>query len=346
MFEDSDCLQVKTSCVWVKYMNLPQLFELLDSFYIRNPGIKYGGSPSQDLVEGIIHAISSFTSPSHWQNEFEFASKLPQLVRLRRVLPRATLLDQVIGSAIHSSIPMGLNVLSSTSCSTSFTELIGRSRVHWARRMIHAQVSIPIDIWPFLTQDEFDDSTSTIISGLLYRHPSVCTAVLQWISSEQCLKRDIKHLLPIIYGVIGVSSVHKFNFAPVGHVLWKPLAAIIANENTLRILRLQSQHVLAALLLTSQVEMTDLLSILTQEVQATLEKAPTSELLEFATWLCSHIGSAAHEFISMLVEAGMQWSIRQLSADDTRPDLELVLQSLGKHHHLAFLIFVLDAYYV
>ncbi len=343
MFEGTDYLQVKTSCVWIKYMEPPQLFDLLDSFYTRNPGITFG-DPSYELVEIIVHTISCFTSPSYWQNEFEFAVKLSQLLRLRPLFPRVSLLDQVIGRVIHSSIPVGLDIPSLLSCSTTFADLMARSTIRWAGRLVYAKNSKPIDIRSYLTEDKISDSTSTVISGLLYHHPSVCSEVLRWITSENCLKRDIKHLLPIIYGVIDVSSVNNSNVATVSDALWKSLlpriVAVIADESSPYILRLQSQHVLAALFLTSQAETTEFLNAFAREVQVTLKKAPTSELLALATWLCGHIGSVAHDFISTLVETGMQWVIRQLSADNERSDLDSALHALSRHQLLAFLSFI------
>ena len=342
MFGGTDYLQVKTSCVWIKYMEPPQLFDLLDTLHTRNPGIAF--DPSHELVEIIVHTISSFTSPSHGQNEFEFAAKLSQLLRLRPLFPRVSLLDQVIGRVLHSSLPVGLDVPSLLSCSTSFTDLMARSTIRWAGRLVYAKSSKPVDIRPYLTEDKVSDSTSTVISGLLYHHPSVWPEVLRWITSESCSKGDIKHLLPIIHGVIDVSSGNEPNVTTVSDVLWKSflprIAAVIADEDSLYILRLQSQHVLAALFLTLQAETTEFLDVFAREVQVPSKKTPTPELLALGTWLCGHIGSIAHDFISTLVETGMQWVIRQLSADYERPDLDSVLHALSRHQLLAFSSFI------
>jgi len=320
-----------TACIWVKYLEPSQLLDLL--YFLLEPDSGQKETPTR-LLQVILKTLSAYASSPEWQNELPFTRHLPRLISLRSVFPN-TLLDQVIASAVECSIPMGLNGLPVPSSTGNLAALISRAKVRWAENLRLVKTKMDVDILQFLKRGQFSDSTSRIVQGLLYQQPSMFSAVMQWIKSEECSKTDIQGILPVVHGsidisglqgqggVLGIEDAIPMSFLP-------QIAGFVANESAPTRLRLLSQQCLHDFILASGTRNSEVLDVLAEEVRTTMKGAPTPELIDLAVWLGGLLGSAADKFLSPIVDGGMQWSIAQITDGNKEPDFESFLRSLGK----------------
>jgi len=324
--------QVITACIWVKYLGPTQLLDLF--YFLLEPDGGPKETPTQ-LVQVILKALSTYASSTEWQNELSCTRHLPRLLSLCSILPNS-LLGQVIASTAECSIPIGLDGLPVSSSTGNLATLVSLSRVRWAENLRSVKSKMDVDVRQFLQRGQFSDSTSRFVQGLLYQRPSVFSAVMQWIKSEEYLKMDIQnipHILPVVHGLIDVSGLQGQGVLEVDDIwmsLLPQIASIVANESAPTRLRLLSQQCLHDLILASGARNSEVLDVLTKEVRTTTKRAPTPELIHLAVWLGGLLGSAADEFLSPIVDGGMQWSIAQITDGNKEVDFESFLQSLGK----------------
>jgi hypothetical protein len=291
-----------TASLWIKYLEPLQLLELLDHF------IDFQISEGRRVATVVLETLASL-EPSDWPNELEYVRQLPRLLSMRSAWD-SSLLDRVIANIVESSLPMHLEGIPLPSIHGKFASLTARSSSRWTGHFSSAKALDNIDIRQFLSRD-ISESTTRIVTGLLYRQPSARPAVLRWMSSGNPIM-DVTHFLPMIYVLLDVSlstgiNIHEAKIFPWRSLVPK-LAAIIVDQHAPCFSRSWAQHCLMKILLASEAEMSSFIQILTTEVKS-LSKKPTAELLALAIWLWRQFGSDANQVVSEVLDAGISSSI-------------------------------------
>lgn len=230
---------------------------------------------------------------------------------------------------------MGLNGLPLPSSTGNLAALVSRAKARWAENLRLVKTKMDIDILQFLKRGQFSDSTSRIVQGLLYQRPSMCSAVMQWMKSEDCPKADIQDILHVMHGLIDISGLQGRGDVlgiedDVQMSLLPQIAGFLASKSTPTRLRLLSQQCLYDLILASGTRNSEVLDVLAKEVRTTMKGAPTPELIDLAVWLGGLLSSPADNVLSPIVDGCMQWAIAQITDGNKEPDFESFLRSLGK----------------
>ncbi|KAF5309185.1 hypothetical protein D9619_012740 [Psilocybe cf. subviscida] len=329
-----DSATIATGCIWTKYLESAQLFELLDVFEeeVRARDIKTTSKP----MDVILDALCS-TSASDWRTEQALTQKLPRLVALKRLLPDSSLLEQVLAVAIDASVPIGIDGCPGSLASpelAALPEVTGRVEARWSHR--HHSVTSDLDVRPFLFQEIYHDSTIKIIVGLLHRQASSRRIVGEWLGTDNFLQRTAIHLVPIIHAFL--ESVHSRETTPpassVANTVWLSVipgfVEVIADE-TCHALGVQARYCLLNILSAPGASSSKLLDAIAKAAKA-LPAASLHSMIPAASDIVAKFGSKADTITSLVVDSAMQSCIDEFVAKSETPE------SKALSHELASLV--------
>ncbi|CAA7269153.1 unnamed protein product [Cyclocybe aegerita] len=297
---------VSAARVWIKYLEPHQLFELMGHLQ------EYGhATPAAELANVILVALSSMAA-SELEAESTFVQRLPQLLSLRAVLRDSPLLDDLIAISLEATLPIGLDGFSPPSAPSDLVVVVKRSQTRWAHRSRAAKIDL--DIRQFLMQTTFSEATVRIISALLYCRPVSREIFVQWVASEDCLRRDINLLLPIIHAFLDSAPLGQ----TVKYEIWAPLLPrivnVLVNTSGLSALKFKAKQCLFDILTTaSKPDSEKILSALVAEFKEFSKADVSAETLSAGVWLADHYGLKANVLLSIIVDNGMQWAIDRLA---------------------------------
>ncbi|KAF8959548.1 ribosome 60S biogenesis N-terminal-domain-containing protein [Flammula alnicola] len=319
---------VSTGCIWIKYLEPSQLFELLD--FLEKDARNMAAVSVLQPINTVLEALCS-TASFESQGEWALVQRLPQLISLNSIMSDSPLLEKVIAVAIEASLPVGLDgcppaVLPSSS--SDLLVVVRRAEGRWSQR--GHPLKIDIDIRSFLTRDTFSESTAKIISGLLYRQTSCRQIVAEWLNSEHCLQRSAQHLLPIIDAFLDSSSDGSTTSTIRNEtclLLMPKIIQTIADKDVPSILRIRAQHCLLNALAASTADPSELLDAIAKELNA-LSQPLSRELISGGRKLVRKFGSKAHVVVSILVDRGMQWCIDRFAEERETLESKQVTEDL------------------
>ncbi|KAJ3506576.1 hypothetical protein NLJ89_g6794 [Agrocybe chaxingu] len=297
---------VSAACLWIKYLEPHQLFEFMD--YLQENGHT---TPAAELANVILEALSSMAA-FELEAESALVHRLPHLLSLRPLLPDSPLLDDLIATSLEATLPIGLDGFSPPNASSDLVVMVKRSQTRWAHRSRAAKVDL--DIRQFLTQTTFSEATVRIISALLYCRPVSREIFAQWAASEDCLRRDINLLLPIIHAFLDSAPTGQ----TVKYEIWAPLLPrildVLVDKGGLSALKNKAKQCLSDILMTaSEPEAEKILSALVAEFKEFSKADVSAEVLSTGVWLADHYGSKAKALLTIIVDNGMQWAIDRLA---------------------------------
>lgn len=293
------------------YLESPSLLGLLDVLAERAHTIQ--AIPTCEVIKTVLEALKSRTS-SEPESESILKQRLPQLLSLRSILPDFILLEDLIAVAIEVSLPIGLDgspLFTVTPNEVDFVTIISRARVRWSHRT-HS-LAAALDICQFLNQDKFSDSTARIISALVYRRCFSIDDIVEWLSTENCSRRKISHLLPIFNAVLdsSLSQITSFIKSNIWLPYIPPILGALADQNISVVLRRLGQSCAINILSNAGEHLPALLGVCAEEVNTLTEKKVSLELISWGVALTSRLGKDANAVTSVLVDRGMQWMIDQ-----------------------------------
>ncbi|KAF8812641.1 hypothetical protein BYT27DRAFT_7159048 [Phlegmacium glaucopus] len=336
---------VLSACMWIRYLESPSLLDLLDVLEGRVHHMPT--LPTLQVTKTVLEALKSRS-----ESELTLKQRLPQLLSLRSVLPDFLLLEDLIAIAIEASLPIGLDgspLFTTTSNEVDFVTVINRANTRWSHRT-HT-LAAELDIRQFLNQDKWSDSTVRIISALVYRQ---CESVVEWLGTESCSRRQIYHLLPIFHAVLdsSLSQVTSSIKSSVWLPYISPIVSVLADQNISVVLRKLGRSCIINILSNAGGDLSALLAVFTEEVNAMTEKTVSLEIVSLGVALASRLGKAVSCVISILVDRGMQWLIDQyqlVGDHETMVDKQLAdelgslikLSSVSKPHLVETLLTVI-----
>lgn len=311
----SSPLQLSTACIWVKYLEHDQLFDLLDFLEKASRNLP---NPALEPINVVLEALSATTS-FEWQAEGALIHRLPQLLSLKSILPDSPLLEQIIAIAVEATLPIGLDGCPSSLASSSSSDLITvikRAESRWSQRSNGAKANI--DSHPFLSQETFSDSTAKIISCLVYQQPSSRLAVMEWLKSGRSSQHEPRHLVPILNAFFDSSSQDTTAVASVPSKTWLPfmwkIVQTIANIDIPTDIRTRAQYCLMNVLSATTGDASKLLDSVAKEMKHA-SRSLSHELITTATALAVKFGSKAESIVSSVIDNGLQWCIDQFAVE-------------------------------
>ncbi|KJA21610.1 hypothetical protein HYPSUDRAFT_87850 [Hypholoma sublateritium FD-334 SS-4] len=338
--ENQSSASLSTACIWVKYLEHDQLFDLLD--FLERASRKLP-NPALEPINVVLEALSAMTS-FEWQAEVALIKRLPQLLSLKSILPDSPLLEQIIAIAVEAALPIGLDgclfSLAYSSSSDSVT-VVRRAESRWSQRGNGAKANI--DIHPFLNQGTFSDFTAKIISCLVYQQPSSRLALMEWLKSDQSSQHEPRHLVPILNAFFDASSQDGTAIASVPSKTWLPFMAkivqTIADIDVPTDIRIRAQHCLLNVLSATTGDASKLLDAVAKEMKHA-SRSLSHELITAATTLAVKFGSKAESIVSSIIDNGLQWCIDQFAVEQDTGyeilirDLTLLIKasSISKSH--------------
>ncbi|KAF9480206.1 hypothetical protein BDN70DRAFT_833085 [Pholiota conissans] len=313
--DNQPSISVDTACIWVKYLECNQLFDLLDFLEKDSRGtLNSSAKKPINVVLEALRDLSGFES----QAEQALVSKLPQLLSLKAAIADSPLLEQIIAVAVEASLPLSLDgrLPVSTSNHMDVITLTKRAESRWARR--HRAGREDIDIRLFLMQDAFSDATAKIISCLLYQQAASHQALVDWLQTERHMKQDARYLVPIYHALIDSLPSNELSMLSVKRDVWlsfiPKVVRMIADTELSSDLRMRAQDCLLSIVSipVSDSDSAQLLDAAAKEMKSASRNL-SHELLSTGIELCRKLGSKAYVVVSHLVDHGLQWCIDEFA---------------------------------
>lgn len=303
--------QVLSTCMWIRYLELSSLLDLLD--VLEERAHHMSTLPTLQVIKTVLEALKSrIESESESESESTLKRRLPQLLSLRSLLPDFLLLEDLTAVAIEASLPIGLDgsfLLTTTSNEVDFMTITNRAKARWSHRT--QSLAFELDIRHFLHQDKFSDSTVRIISALVYRRCFLGENIVEWLGTESCSRRQINHLLPIFHAVLDSRLPQMISSSIMWLPYISPIVSALADQNFSVVLRKLGRSCIINILSNAGNDLSALLAAFTEEVNALTEKTVSLELISLGVALASRLGKAVNSVISIVVDRGMQWVIDQ-----------------------------------
>jgi len=296
-------------CIWVKYLEPAQLFDLLDHLHHnaqRTPSV-----PVLETIQVVLQALCGVLTFNE-QSEELLVDRLPQLLSFKSTLRNSPLFEKITALAIEASLPIGLDGCPPSSACSDLVSVIRRSTNRWYRRG-HRQIDV--DLHSLLTQPIFSDSTVKIITNQLYQlSTSSHKIVAEWLTSDRCSQRSSEHLIPVLHAFFDSGSYDRAFASTVKIDVWLPfiprITHVIVDKDTSSDLRLRAEKCLLDIISSSSTAVLDLFA---KELKAISKKVISVELLSFGTRLGQRLGSKTNDLIGLLADQGIQWCIDQFA---------------------------------
>jgi nucleolar pre-ribosomal-associated protein 1 len=291
-------------CIWVKYLEAPQLFELLD--HLHHDAQSLPSFPVLEIIQAILQALCEMMSFDQ-EAEGLLVDRLPRLLSLKSVT-NSYLLEQITALAIEASLPIGLDGCPPSFTCTDLVQVIRWSTTRWRRRGYRP---IEVDLHALLTQPTFSESTVKIITSQLYQLSAASRkSIAEWLTSDHCSQRSSEHLIPILHAFLDSGSCDGAFASTFGIDFCLPfihrITSLIVNKGVSFDLRLRAEKCLLHII---SFPSSTALDLFVKELKALSNKAISVELLSLGARLGQMVGSKAKDLIGLLADRGMQWCI-------------------------------------
>jgi nucleolar pre-ribosomal-associated protein 1 len=313
-------------CIWVKYLEATQLFDLLDHLY--HDAQSMPSFPVLETIQVILQALCEMVSFDQ-EAEGLLVDRLPQLLSLKSALPNSHLLEEITALAIEASLPIGLDGCPPSFTCTDFVQVIRCSTTRWGRR---AYRPIEVDLHALLTQPTFSESTAKIITSQLYQLSTASRkCIAEWLTSDLCSQRSSEHLIAILHAFFDSGSCDGAFASTLGSDFCLPfihrITSLIVDKGVSSDLRLRAEKCLLHIISSPSSTAFDLF---VKEVKATSKKAISVELLSLGARLGQMLGSKAKDFIGLLADRGMQWCIDRFADEIDAEEFQKFTRELSK----------------
>jgi nucleolar pre-ribosomal-associated protein 1 len=313
-------------CIWVKYLEASQLFDLLDHLY--HDAQSMPSFPVLETIQVILQALCEMVSFDQ-EAEGLLVDRLPQLLSLKSALSNSHLLEEITALAIEASLPIGLDGCPPSFTCTDFVQVIRCSTTRWGRR---AYRPIEVDLHALLTQPTFSESTAKIITSQLYQLSTASRkCIAEWLTSDLCSQRSSEHLIAILHAFFDSGSCDGAFASTLGSDFCLPfihrITSLIVDKGVSSDLRLRAEKCLLHIISSPSSTAFDLF---VKEVKATSKKAISVELLSLGARLGQMLGSKAKDFIGLLADRGMQWCIDRFADEIDAEEFQKFTRELSK----------------
>ncbi|KAG2062744.1 hypothetical protein BDR04DRAFT_1164705 [Suillus decipiens] len=288
--------------LWLSYADPNILLNVIDQACDANNATL---TPSVlEVLESVLDSLkSSFTCAS---------SRIPasQLLRLYGVLPNSEVLEEMIAVAVTSHLPLchdGRPARAKTlnfSLSPRYLPNSGSSQLG----------ILPADFISRLFQKTtWTDSTSRIVSGLVYAQSGVAEEFVAWLNSGAWTAIPFEHLLPAVHAVLdslGDDAIDLFRDTTMIALFDRMLPQRRRTEGLGQL----CTRCICILIKADAIRKQQLASLLQKNMQRLAVDQFTLESVCIASRLQSF--SPLVDLVTELAERGLQWAVRHFSGPE------------------------------
>ncbi|KAF9040788.1 ribosome 60S biogenesis N-terminal-domain-containing protein [Panaeolus papilionaceus] len=316
--------QISTACLWIKYNESPQLFELLGIFS-QSTALSSSGIT---IITSVLESLKLRTS-SEVEAEAILSQRLAELLKLRSLLPDPTLLDEVASIAVDTCLPYGLDGSFSVQSSEPppLDTVIKRSKARWSQRS-QSKILSQIDVVQFLKEGSLTAATTKIVAGLIYHHLAPLSLVWDWLDGDRAVKEDDAHLVPILYVLVDSAVERGTADELFSDAVWERftprLVAVVKSTEASDALNIRARHIISKVLQRGGS------SALAGRVGKELERSSTVTLgvLSLSVELARWMSSKAKDILSSVLDNATQHVIDNLPLDDTSVEFGAYVENL------------------
>lgn len=313
-------------CIWIKYLDATQLFDLLD--HLHHDAQNMPSFPVLETIQVILQALCEMVSFDQ-EAEGLLVDRLPQLLSLKSALPNSHLLEDITALAIEASLPIGLDGCPPSFTCTDLVQVIRWSTTRWNRR---AYRPIEVDLHALLTQPTLSESTVKIITSQLYRLSTASRkTIAEWFTSDLCSQQNSEHLIPILYAFFDSGSCDGAFASTFGIDFCLPfihrITSLIVDKGVSSDLRLRAERCLLYIISSPS---STALDLFVKEVKAISKKAISVELLSLGARLGQMLGPKVKDFTGLLADRGMQWCIDRFADEIDTEEFQKFTRELSK----------------
>jgi hypothetical protein len=316
-------IQLPLGKLWAKYLGLDQLFDLLDVIC----GETFSSiSSSGDFLVTILHSLRLLIT-SEPRVGHALRLRVDMLINLRSLIDDSQALEDLICMAVTARLPRGHdglppNLVDPTRLSVLITHTDTQRRDPIATTISEDQ------FYSFLVQESWSDSCVKIICGFLYLLPSCRTAVLRWLTTDDCTKRSPSSLSRVLLAFLDSSRFESGTVDLGIEFITTQVARLFACAGDPSIpeeQRIECTSCIILLIILSPSRRVELLALLESKIQC----FPAGNLTLQIFWIGARLRSIlpCNAFISVIVNHGLEWSVRHLSGN--RGDDREIFKMLG-----------------
>ncbi|PPR04905.1 hypothetical protein CVT24_007149 [Panaeolus cyanescens] len=311
--------QISTACLWIKYNESPQLFELLSGFSTASTLSAAGVT----IINAILEALKLRTS-SEVEAEASLSQNLVELLRLHSLLPDSTLLDEVASIAVETCLPYALDGCHSVqTLESSLATVVKRSQTRWSQRS-QSNILSQIDVAQFLKSGSLTEATTKIVSGLIYHHPSPISVLRDWLKSDRTAEEDDAHLIPILCAL--VDSLNSDEDELYSDAVWDKLISrlvvVVRTTDAPDELSVRARRIILAVLQKSN----------SSSLMGRLDKGSSTVSLGelyLAVELARRMSVQAKDILTSVLDKAMQYVIDNLPLEDDSVEFAAYVENLA-----------------
>lgn len=294
--------------MWIKYLPPDPVFRLLDQ--LTSDDTLSQGSHSVPLLQSILDVIqNSITDDAVTQNALR--QRIPQLLKVRKQLVGSHIVEELLFTAIDSTLPVGYSPHSWSNEHDDlahFAKFIKQAESRWDHRARPLECNVPLE--DFLTSNTWTPWTPKIIASLLYKQGFGLKEIERWLGSGDS-SRSSEHLAIIIQAALDIHHCLSLEKDPLNVDIWilhlSKITALCFDHDIESSLRQISVSCLELALDAFGDRPKDAIRVIVEYVDGHHTARPTLESIRLGVH--PEIGPAIQEWT-------LRWLIGQL-ADDT-----------------------------
>ncbi|KAF7433677.1 hypothetical protein PC9H_005640 [Pleurotus ostreatus] len=311
---------VSSATKWIQFIDSEPLLDLFDSITD-----SLSDTPSQSTVSVLREILVSIKRPLRSGDssfEWKLRSRLPQLLALRPVLSGFYVLEDIVATALESSLPIGHDSHDArhqhieAGSPDSISNLIERAETHWSHRL-DAPPS-ELDLKSFLHQTSWSPSTVRITSALLYRHTSPDNVFWRWVGTDNCAHRSTHDFAIVLHAILDAHITRGKPIPKLEGDGWLPhftrlLKATIEPRHP-REMRARCSWCMSSLLLLVPAEATQFANCVASELSISPGSAFPAEILTAAARIFQY--EQHRTVVSSIVTSALQGLVSLLGDED------------------------------
>ncbi|KAL4250925.1 Nucleolar pre-ribosomal-associated protein 1 [Abortiporus biennis] len=302
--------QIETAAVWIPYMDVSTLEDLLDVWI--GHATQFSGDKSALFV---LNELLKSLQTARGKSSASLSKRIAQLIRTLPLLQHSEILEYALGSALEEFLPPfydGNPHIVDNIHDQSFTSLIRVARERWSHRL----EKVPqVDIRLFLDKplEKWTDQTVKIIATLITLQPSARAATGAWLQTDNATTLPTKFLAVILSSFFATSLAVPLNDTErntIGYLVKSMVEAICKRAGSDDTLDVCTKVVVS-------VNDAAVFKTFTEGLQKLSTKYFNPHIVKVGT-LCmnGHVADSLSVIESVLI-AALKWAVDQLSGSHT-----------------------------
>ncbi len=309
-FRNADSGQLESASIWVVFLPLDSLLDLLDSL---SQGLAKDREKTSiiGLLDTVVSTVRDFAMRDA-QAEYLLRARTMQLIDLRSHISGSAVLEELLAIALRSSLPLHAEgLLHPIQNAEDARTRLDRSIARWSHRL--EPLPTELQLVALLQQNHWTSATAEILRSLIYKRPCPHGAFSSWLKTNQCSERDPLELVSVLYSFLDVARCRGVAISVAEAEPWvlqgRRMFKWATDESSPPRLRHTASLCIVLLfgLLPSD------RSQLEDQILNDLRKLSVKSLTPDMLFVGLNIGGEASALTNSLGEHGVQWAVRHFT---------------------------------